>query len=54
MKLLLSPVDSYLGQALYHALTTSKQTKKYEIIGSFMDENNVKFKPNSITQWINV
>jgi hypothetical protein len=54
MKILLSPIDSYVGRSLYHFLTKILKKKKHEIIGSFLDESNPQFKPNGVLKWISV
>ncbi|KAH7825884.1 putative Adenylate kinase [Monocercomonoides exilis] len=54
MKILLSPVDSYLGRALYRFLSKSKKFRRHEIIGSFLDETHPQFKPNSISRWVSI
>ena len=54
MKILISPLDSYLGRALYRYFAKEKKREKHEIIGTFMDEANPQFKPNSVTRWVSV
>lgn len=54
MKILISPLDSYLGRQLYRYFTKEKKKAKHEILGTFMDEKNPQFKPNSVTRWISV
>ena len=54
MKILISPLDSYLGRSLYRYFAKEKKREKFEIIGTLMDEANPQFKPNSVTRWISV
>jgi hypothetical protein len=54
MKILLSPVDTYLGRALFRFLSKDKKFRKHEIIGSLLNEAHPQFKPNSITRWVSV
>lgn len=54
MKILISPLDSYLGRTMYRYFTKTKKKEKHEIVGTFVDEANPQFKPNSVKQWISV
>ncbi|KAK2964337.1 putative Adenylate kinase 7 [Blattamonas nauphoetae] len=54
MKILISPVDSYLGRALFRFFSKTKREEKHQLVGMVRDEDNPQFKPNSIKKWISL